>query len=294
MKTCITQPTILLTGGGSPGIVGIIRYLKRWFKVVVVDADPNAVGFVVADNFEAIPSAESKDFIPRLLEICKKNCVRVVYPKCTAELPKLAKAKELFRKNGIEILISSELAIANANNKAKFLTKCQEHGIPTPKFFSSNQFCSNPQVSSGSKGFRLYEAQDQVVMEYLPGDEYSVDILCDKGKALTIIPRVREKVKAGVTMVGTTVPDKKIEELSRLIVEKFKLHGIVGLQFKRDADGEPRVFECNPRVQGTIMLSELSGGNILLNGFNIAVGSPIEEGERRIVTMRRYLEEIYE
>lgn len=293
VKICPSRPVVLITGAGSPGVVGIIQRLRTWFYVISVDCDPEAVGFKFSDGFYTVPPASSDDFIPELLRICRENCVKVVFPKVTAELSKLSEAREFFKEEGIEILISSKDSIDNANNKGKFLGKCMEGLIPTPLFFTANKFCSKPLEGSGGDGFKVYE-EGGVVMEYLPGDEFSVDALCNNGKAITIVVRTREKVRAGVTMVGTVVQDPEIIETSKKIIKELKLHGLIGLQFKRGEDGVAYPIECNPRLQGSIMLSEMACGNLFENAYNLAVGNELEDTDVKYITMRRYLKEFYE
>ncbi len=285
---------ILITGAGSPGIVGIIKHLKGFYKVIGVDADPEAIGFKFCDNFYTVPSAKDKEFIPALLKICLEEKIKVVFPKVTAELKCLSAAKKQFEEIGTIILISDRPAILMANDKYRLYKRMSKCGIPVPKYFlAEDRFCSKPVVGSGGDGFKIYDGK-ALVMEYLPGDEYSVDILADDGEALTVVPRLRKKVKAGVSVVGEVVKNDKVIELSEKIVKKLKLHGIVGLQFKNDKNGNPVLLECNPRIQGTIMLSEKAGAKIFNNAVNLATGKPIEaETIREGTKMFRYWEEIY-
>lgn len=287
---------VLITGAGSPGAVGIIQYLKRFYGVIGVDMDMNATGRKFCDNFYIVPPAKNKEFIPALLKICLEEKVRIVFPKVTAELLKLAEAKKQFQEIGTTILISEKSVILTANNKYLLYKKMEKCGMLVPKFFlAEHGFCSKPVVGSGGDNFKIYEGKKVLVMEYLSGDEYSVDILADYGEALTVVPRVREKVKAGVSVEGTVVIDKEIIELSKKIVKILKLHGIVGLQFRRDKNFKPVLLECNPRIQGTIMLSEASGANLFQNAVNLALGNEIIAPEIRDGTkMFRYWKESYE
>ena len=287
--------SVLLTGAGSPGAVGIIKYLKRFYRVIGVDMSANASGFKFCDNFYIIPPAKDKRFIPTLLEICQNEKIRVLFPKCTAELEYLSTAKKQFATIGTIVMISDKPAVFIANNKYRLYKKLEKLGVLVPMFFlAEDRFCSKPPVGHGGDGFKLYEGK-VLVMEYVPGDEYSVDILADNGEALIIVPRIREKVKAGVSVEGTVIMDKEIIELSKKIVKILKLHGIIGLQFKRNKDFKPVLIECNPRIQGTIMLSEASGANLFLNAINLALGNEIIAPEIRDGTkMRRYWQEYYE
>lgn len=193
--------------------------------------------------------------------------------------------------------------------------------------YPEKKICFKPPVSNGLRGFRIindskdkmdslinekpnnvYIGYDEflqiakdanyfpelLLMEYLPGEEYSVDLLADNGKCLAVIPRSRDKIKMGISFVGTTIEDKEIIKYSKELVEKLKLNGNIGLQFKRDIKGIPKIIESNPRVQGTIVLCTASGYNMVYNSVKIALGEkPIDYKIRWGTKMIRYWDELY-
>ena len=135
-----------------------------------------------------------------------------------------------------------------------------------------------------------------LVMECLPGQEYSVDVLAGKGEALVIIPRLREKMKMGISFAGTTENNAEIIDYSRRLVGLLKLHGNIGFQFKSDKDGIPKIIECNPRVQGTIVLSTAAGVNMVYDAVKLALGEAIPDKQKDVrwnVKMIRYWDEVY-
>ena len=133
-----------------------------------------------------------------------------------------------------------------------------------------------------------------IVMEYLPGEEYSVDVLVNEGEPLIVVPRLREKLKMGISFVGTAINDKEIINYSKRIVETLKLNGNIGFQFKRDKNGIPKIIECNPRVQGTIVLCTAAGANLVYLAVKLALGEKIIEPKIKWGTkMIRYWDEVY-
>lgn len=195
------------------------------------------------------------------------------------------------------------------------------HGYP------EKNVCFKPPVSNGLRGFRIltkkinrvdallkekpnsvFRSFEEVmpvlkeadsfpallVMEYLPGDEYSVDVLADRGTPLIVVPRFREEITGGISSVGIVVQDKEIDEYSRRIVSSLKLHGNIGLQFKRDQNGVPKILESNPRVQGTIVLCTAAGANLVYGAVNVALGEDIAQPTIAWGTkMVRHWEEVY-
>lgn len=133
-----------------------------------------------------------------------------------------------------------------------------------------------------------------LVMEYLPGEEYSVDVLVDNGKVIAVIPRLREELKMGISFIGTTVHDKEIIKYSRKIAQTLALHGNIGFQFKRDDRGVPKVIESNPRAQGTIVLCTAAGANLVYLAVQLALGEKIEKPKVKWGTkMVRFWDEMY-
>lgn len=193
--------------------------------------------------------------------------------------------------------------------------------------YPKNNVCFKPPVSNGMRGFRtLTESIDRLdilmnhkpnnalttleeitsilknanpfpellVMEYLPGQEYSVDVLADNGKCIIVVPRSRDKLKMGISFVGTTIEDKEIIKYSKKIVETLKLNGNIGLQFKRDKNGIPKIIESNPRVQGTMILATAANANLVYGAVQLALKEKIKPFKIAWNTkMIRYWKEVY-
>jgi len=117
-----------------------------------------------------------------------------------------------------------------------------------------------------------------VVMEYLPGEEYSVDCLADGERALVVVPRRRDEIRQGISFAGTVVYDEEIVTYSRSIVERLRLWGPIGLQVRRDAAGAAKLIEINPRLQGTTALSVAAGVNLPWLSVRLALGESFSVG----------------
>ena len=165
---------VLMTGAGAPGAAGIIQCLlkENTIDLTVADADENAVGHYLHENFVCIPKADNPQFIKEVLATCKKRNIQFILPLVTKELLPLSKSKKLFEKEGIQILVSSEKAITIANNKCSSYQYLSEKGIAVPRHFvihtkeefihaafelghPHTNFCFKPSVSNGSRGVRI-------------------------------------------------------------------------------------------------------------------------------------------
>ncbi len=123
------------------------------------------------------------------------------------------------------------------------------------------------------------EFQELMVTEYLPGLEYTVDVLARGEKESTVVPRRRENIRTGITFKGTVERDGEIIEYSEMLTDEIGLDYAFGFQFKRDAEGVAKIIECNPRIQGTMVLSTLAGANIVYGAVKKALGENVPEFE---------------
>lgn len=162
-----------------------------------------------------------------------------------------------------------------------------------------------PPVSNGSRGVRcitevkdrkksffeekpnsLFSSMDElyhilgdrfpelIITEYLPGDEYTIDAL-RVGDHTTVIPRKRSSIRSGITFAGETVNDTEQIEHTRRLSEALDLEHCFGFQFKQDENGQLKILECNPRIQGTMVLSTVAGANIIYSSVKAAMGEPL-------------------
>ena len=50
-----------------------------------------------------------------------------------------------------------------------------------------------------------------------------------------------------------------------------------GFQFKYDINNIPKILECNPRVQGTMVFSTMMGANLIYSSLKSCLGEDIPE-----------------
>lgn len=163
-----------MTGAGAPGAPGIIHCLQQasWINLFVGDANENVVGQYLCRQFFHLPLATDKNYADKIIALCKRHGLQVVLPLVSKELLPLTAAKDSFRREGIEVMVSSPDAISIANNKAATYKKLFASDIPVPPFevartlqqfieaadklgFPQKPFCFKPSESNGSRGFRI-------------------------------------------------------------------------------------------------------------------------------------------
>ena len=82
---------------------------------------------------------------------------------------------------------------------------------------------------------------------------------------------------------------KEIIEFSRQIVAVFGFDAAVGLQFKEDANGQVKLLEANPRVQGTMVMSALANANVISGAIMQAITGESGLSQEDVNWSARYL-----
>jgi carbamoyl-phosphate synthase large subunit len=291
---------ILLTGCGAPGAPAIIKLLQgARHHVTGTDINPNASGkwlcdeffidrYCYVDQFYLELKREMNRFDINQYPIDDLHKFDLVLPLVTSQLEFWSKLEQ--RK----IIISDHKSLIQMNSKLELMNACDRLGIDRA-FYTTSDLCMKPTNSNGGRGFeRIDNPENKLIMEYLPGREWSVDCLADNRKAIAIIPRTRDKIKAAISVETTVTFNEKIINDCKKIIESFNLFGPIGFQFKEDKNGTPKIIECNPRCQGSMCITGYAGFDIINNAVKLAAGQRLNEPDIKWGTkMIRYWNEIY-
>lgn len=127
-----------------------------------------------------------------------------------------------------------------------------------PKHGSSGE---GGRKGTNSLDFWCDVSDKDVVTEYLPGEEYTVDCVSKPdGSLVDWNVRERSRVRDGITSYGRSVPEKW-EELGmfiKVIAERLKLPYFWFAQFKLDVNGAPKLLEVNCRISGSFCITKSS------------------------------------
>lgn len=141
---------------------------------------------------------------------------------------------------------------------------------------------------------QLSSFEPMLIMEYLPGREYSVDVLSHKGVPRVVVPRRRSRVSTGIVIDGITERREDLISLASAVVEALELDYFSNIQFRYDANGVPKVIDVNPRFCGSQVLSFGAGVNFPLLCIQQALGKEVKVPTPRWgVLMKRYWESVF-
>ena len=105
-----------------------------------------------------------------------------------------------------------------------------------------------------------------LLMPYLSGQEYSIDVVCEYGEVLAAVTRYKtgkiQHISYEQSVMDVVIP----------LIKAFGCDGIVSVQTKADDDGQHRVLEINSRPSGGIDYTTHSGVDLTQVGFGYWLG----------------------
>ena len=278
---------LVTTCGGAAGINALRLLGNRNVFLYSTDIDINASGKLFSHDFRLISPVSnfeqySKD-LKKMIEDWKIDWVVPILPE------ELEVIESVVNQTKSKILISPLETLSICCDKVKFYTWAQKN---TPEFCAEwatlnkwgdivdigyNLFLK-PSRGRGSKGCKkigladLSEFKDRlidcgkqkewIVMEVLPGEEYTVDCYVRKdGEIKFIVPRQRIQTLGGVCIKGKTEKNDILINNTKLILEKLNFWGPVCVQWKKDALGNFKLLEINPRLSGGCMITAVAGAD---------------------------------
>jgi carbamoyl-phosphate synthase large subunit len=315
-KAELSDISVLVTGAGGPAAIAVLRSLRADPSVGLLAADMDnwAAGlYLVPPAARAvIPPGLSPNFAESLLARCLALGADVVIPTVDSELRPLAAASAAFSRAGVRLMLAPQRALALTLDKLVLARACAG-AVRVPRTEPLTEDISpdswtypvivKPRTGSGSRDIstvmsaeelkNLEPSADFIVQEYLPGEEYSIDVLADAdGRVVAGVPRVRARVDSGVSVAGRTLHDRELEWFGAKVAVTVGLTYIANVQVRRDHLGQPALLEVNPRVPGSLSLTVASGVDMPRLALDAMRGRPLpEHAEFCEKAMVRFLDE---
>ncbi len=278
-----------------------------------IDADPHPFSRALFDHFFQVPPLHSPDYFPTVLALCAREKIDLILFHHDEELRLYSRRRSAFDEIGTRLLAADPEVVEVAVDKSQLYAALQGEGIPLPKHqlvtaenceeaalslgYPDRELIVKPPNLWGASGvYRITEKPllwDQrlqlpmatlsqlkasldrpiLMMEALPGPEYSVDAFLG-AKGAVAIPRRRNRITGGVALRTTLEDHPEIAALTLKAGRALGLRYVYGMQFRCDESGSPKLLECNPRIQGTSVASWGSGLNLIWMAVQEALGEP--------------------
>ncbi len=292
----MAKKNILVFPGGTEIGLEIWNSLKEFKEVELFSAGSPVSNHApyVFKNHSIIPNIRDEKWIDVLNDVVKKRNIDYIFPGYDDVLLALSQNST---KINAEIITSPLNTCIVTRSKRK--TYELFRGIlPVPKTFENiSEIKKFPVFIKPDKGqgsqhaeivndsdtlkFMLKNHSDLIILEYLPGKEYTIDCFSHRRKGLLFCGgRERIRTKNGISMNSKPVPSKinKIfKKFALRITDLLELHGAWFFQLKQDSIGKYKLLEIAPRISGTMATHRVLGVNFPLlsiyekEGFEVSI-----------------------
>lgn len=284
-----------ITGTGSLIGQGIIKSIKNseyadQYNLIGFDYFEENVGKHWVDQYYILPdildeTVSEADWLNSLVAKIEAEKLRVLFVGVDFELPILADARaKIEAQTGCSIMVSGANVIEIGNDKYLTYQFLKDNGLfypetnlPNEVDFESLTFpvIVKPRVGARSVGVykvnsidelkdSLAKVKEPIIQEYIGNEdsEYTCGLLYLTEELQNQIV-LKRSLKQGNTFISEYSDQfsDKIYNYIKAIGKKLKPYGACNLQLRVNKEGNPILFEINPRHSGTTYMRTLFGYN---------------------------------
>jgi ATP-grasp in the biosynthetic pathway with Ter operon len=235
--------------------------------------------YVYKHYVEGIPNIDGPDFIEAINKVIADEEIDYIFPAHDSVVLKLSQHQEELNAE----VLTSESYTCEVSRSKKHTYEVFDGESFNPQMYShldeveSYPVFLKPNVGQGSKGvalartreeaeYHLEKNEDLLILEYLPGKEYTIDCFTDRHGELRFTGmRERKRIKSGISVNSHTLElDESVKEIAEKINQTLKFRGMWFFQVKEDQNGKFKLLEIAPRIAGTMNLFRNKGVNFPL------------------------------
>jgi predicted ATP-grasp superfamily ATP-dependent carboligase len=253
--------------------------------------------------FELLRTQNLNDFIADLNYISNKykNYTIIYIPVEEQPTKYFMRFVNSYGDLNFKYLLPDEICFDLIRDKYALNNYCLVNNIKAPKLFETSKIkflnendfpiILKPKLGAGSKGIirvfsrteltneivKIINQKDYVIQELIPNgrDVKGAFFLVKEGKVITCYSHERIRTSpsiGGVTVLSKISNNEEILQIGCRLLELVNWNGLVMLEFLYDKNNHCyKIIEANPRLWGSILLSEFSGANLLTNYVNICL-----------------------
>lgn len=285
--------TVLVFPCGSEIGLEIHRAMQFSRHVELVGASSlssNHGAYVFRQYVDGVPLVGDPGFIDALNALIVSRRVDFIFPAHDDVVLGIARHLEELAC----LVIGSSRRTCEICRSKRMTYQALQGKLAVPRVFALNEpdikfpVFLKPDVGQGSKGVHVahnrgeldfYRAQDPslLVLEYLPGSEYTVDCFSDRHGRLRFVG-ARERIRQvnGISVDTAPVRDVRLNEMACVIHAELAPRGAWFFQVRRNASGDFVLMEVAPRVSGSMGLYRTLGVNFPLLSVFDRMGQDVE------------------
>lgn len=317
---------VLVMAVGSPLGQSIYKALLQStlpLKIHLADISEMAAGFYINKNTTnlILPPIKADTYFDELKRIVEKFNFNVIFPVIAAEHKFFADYMAYFETNNIKVVTPPQEIFDLCNDKYRSMIFLREKGINAPDtvqcddeselelFLTRNQFpvWMKPRYGASSADVFLVRNIDQlialkkafpshyfIIQTYLNSpDEYTIGVYISRDQHFKQTFIIKRELKFGLSYKGEVIEDQLISDYCLELCATLGIYYSTNVQIKV-VEGQPYVFEINPRLSSTTAVRARFGFNepelIIWELFNDLSTYQCTVKKGRFM---RYWEEIY-
>lgn len=297
---------VLVFPCGSEIALEVYRCLspQKDINIIGVSSVDDHGKFVFDKYIGGAPSIGDDNFISFFQGLVTQHNIDFIYPCMDIVINKFINNQDKFDCK----IISSPVETVNiCTSKLKTYNELRDT-VLVPEVFKKEDIknypvFSKPEIGASSRGtVKINNSEDleywskiypkNLLLEYLPGDEYTIDCFTNKkGELLFVGPRKRSRISNGISVNTTIVKDPRLTEIAHKLNNRLTFNGSWFFQVKENKHGEFCLMEIASRFGGSSVIHRLLGVNfsylnilnelydnieIDINDFNIQVDRSLD------------------
>lgn len=248
--------------------------------------------FIYKNYIGNIPNINEPDFIEVFNKELIDNNIEYILPTHDTVALFLKTNQEYIKA---KVITSDLKTVELSRYKSKTYNHFANYNF-VPRLYENNEDIVSypvflkPDAGQGGKGtFLAYDEEqvnfqkninpDLLTVEYLPGEELTIDCFTDRERSLRyIFPRTRERTLAGISVRSKKYEDStdQIRDIAESINSSLLFQGYWYFQVKQDIHGDFKLLEISTRIAGTSSINVGSDINMPLLSILDFAGEAID------------------
>ncbi|AOZ97438.1 ATP-grasp domain-containing protein [Butyrivibrio hungatei] len=248
-------------------------------RIVVTDNSPYAPALAFSDMSYKVPLITDENYIPMILDICKKEKINAITTLIDPEISILADHRAEFEALGVEVLAPYKETADLCFDKYEMFKYLSEKGVRTVKTYGTFEDFDKdykegkislpvfvkPRTGSGSVGARRVESYELlkevmerspelIIQELMTGKDMDADLYVDtvSGEVIAIFSKKKISTTIGGANKTISFKDEKLFEFVKDAMKVFKFNGPLDMDLFFQ-NGEYYLSEINPRFGGAYL-----------------------------------------
>ena len=252
-----------------------------------------------------LPLINDPNFLIAFNDLISEWSIDLIIPTHDSVVQYLGEIRDLLHAR---VLVPERETAELCRDKRLTYLKFEDQAF-TPKMYREQEEINypvfvKPAKGQGAVGARVVKDrghsidwESEVVCEYLPGYELTIDCFTDRnGNLLGVFPRSRDRTLGGISIAGRALDaSDEVMTIATCLNDRMRFLGMWYFQAKADNSGRLRLLEVSARCAGSQCLTRARGVNLPLLSVYTALGRDVTVSSNKYtVKMERVLANRYD